>query len=429
VVEQSADVVVVGAGLAGLTAARHLTDAGFEVLMLDADDRIGGRVRTDLADGFRLDAGFQVLNPAYPAVAREFDRTALDLRPFLPGVRVHTGDGSHLLALTPAGVRQGAAALAAGLLGPSDLLALAVLSGRDATGTATAVKHRADRSTYRELRRLGCSNRVINTVLRPFLSGVFLEDGLTTSSRFFHLVWRSFLRGGAALPAAGMQALPDQLAARLPADAVRLRTRVATVAPGRARTMDGTRWRAGAVVVATDATGAARLLPGLRQPRWNAVTTYYHATTQPMDAEPVLRIVPDDDLVVNSAAVSAVAPAYAPPGAHLVATSVLGVPSSIVETEHLVRARLRRLYGVGPAHWTPVGAFPVRCAVPAMPAPHPLRGRVRLDDGLYVCGDHRDTGSIQGALASGRRAAAAVLEYLRPRYPVHKPPSLIDDAR
>jgi len=413
--DAAADVVVVGAGLAGLVAARRLTDAGLDVAVLDTDDRVGGRVRTDLVDGFRFDAGFQAVCPAYPAVAREFDVAALDLRPFLPGVRVHAGGGSRLFALTGAGVRDGLAALAGGQFGPGDLLALATLSGLDAAGV-TAVKRRADRSTYRELRRLGCSNQLINTVLAPFLSGVFLEPQLATSSRVFHLVWRSFLRGGAALPAAGMCALPDQLAARLPAGAVRLRTAVAKVAPGRVLAADGTRWRAGAVVVATDATAAATLVPGIRPAAWNSVTTYYHATTEPLATEPVLRVAPDDHLVVNTAVVSAVAPAYAPPGTSLVATSVLGVPPSIVDTEHAVRARLPRLYGVAHRGWTAVAAYPVACALPAMPAPHPLRGRARIENGLYVCGDHRDTSSIQGALASGRRAAEAVLAQLRPRH-------------
>jgi len=413
--EETADVVVVGGGLAGLVAARRLADAGLDVRVLDADDRVGGRVRTDVVDGFRLDVGFQVVCPAYPALAREFDVGALDLKPFLPGVRVHADGGSRLFALTTAGVRDGLSALAGGELRPGDLLALATLSGLDAAGL-TAVKRRADRSTYRELRRLGCSNRLISTLLAPFLSGVFLEPELTTSSRFFHLVWRSFLRGGAALPAAGMRALPDQLAARLPGGAVRLRTAVARVAPGRALAADGTRWRAGAVVVATDATTAAALVPGIRPAAWNSVTTYYHATAQRLSAERVLRVVPDDRLIANTAVVSAIAPAYAPPGKSLVATSVLGVPSSIVDTEHAVRERLPRLYGGD--DWTAVAAYPVASALPAMPAPHPLRGRVRIEDGFYICGDHRDTSSIQGALASGRRAARAVLAQLQPRHPL-----------
>jgi hypothetical protein len=145
------------------------------------------------------------------------------------------------------------------------------------------------------------------------------------------------------------------------------------------------------------------------------VTTFYHASVPGVGSEPVLRVVPADRLIVNTAMVSAVAPGYAPGGTALVATSVLGVPASIVDTERAVRDRLPRLYGGG--RWTAVGAYPVARALPAMPAPRPLRGRVRLDDGLYVCGDHRDTSSIQGALASGGRAARAVLAQLRPRHP------------
>ena len=120
---------------------------------------------------------------------------------------------------------------------------------------------------------------------------------------------------------------------------------------------------------------------------------------------------------MNSVVVSAVAPAYAPPGTGLVATSVLGVPSTVDATERRIRERLPRLYGVAPGDWTTVATYAVPHALPAMPAPHPLRGRVRLGEGFFVCGDHRDTSSIQGALASGRRAARAVLADLRPRYP------------
>ena len=115
--------------LRGLVAARRLRDAGVDVRVLESAGQVGGRVRTDVVDGFRLDAGFQVLCPAYPAVVREFDLPALDLRPFLPGVRVHTGEGSHLLAFTPTAVLDGWKALSAGLFGPGDLLALAALSG------------------------------------------------------------------------------------------------------------------------------------------------------------------------------------------------------------------------------------------------------------------------------------------------------------
>jgi hypothetical protein len=121
----------------------------------------------------------------------------------------------------------------------------------------------------------------------------------------------------------------------------------------------------------------------------------------------MLLLDPEDELVVNSVPLSAASPGYAPPGSTLVATSVLGVPDDPAAVERHIRNRLATLYGT--EEWDFIRSYPIRCALPAMPAPHPLVRRVRLGHGRYVCGDHRDTSSTQGALASGRRVAEAVI--------------------
>ena len=204
-----------------------------------------------------------------------------------------------------------------------------------------------------------------------------------------------------------MQAIPDQLAAGLPPGTVDYEATVTAVGDDTVTTADGRRIEAARVVVATDGSAAASLIPGVRPPEWNSVTTYFHATRSLDGAEPILLLDPDDALVVNSVPLSAASPDYAPPGATLVATSVLGVPDDSAAVERHVRKRLATLYGT--TEWDLIRTYPIRRAVPAMPAPHPLVRRVRLGRGRYVCGDHRDTSSTQGALASGRRVADAVL--------------------
>ncbi|MEU7531228.1 NAD(P)/FAD-dependent oxidoreductase [Saccharothrix sp. NPDC042600] len=400
-------VVVVGAGLAGLSAARVLAGAGVSVTVVEAADDVGGRVRTDVVDGVRLDRGFQILLPAYPELARAVDVAALRLRHFRPGVLVHDRGRRDLLADPRSGVRALGGMLRQRVLSPRDALALGALSTRVGFGPVAALKD-SDRSTREELRAGGLSERAVERVLKPFLSGVFLEGELATSSRFFQLVWRCFVRGGAAVPADGMGALPRLLAAGLPA--VRCGVRVVTVRDDGVDLADGTRLDADAVVVATDGTTAAALLPGQPEPVWNGVTTWYFRPPESPLRDGVLLVDAEGGPVVDTAVMSEVAPSYSP-DAPLVQASALD--ASVAEAE--VRAHLARLYGVDTRRWESLARYDIPHAVPAMRPPHPLRSSVRAGGRRYVCGDHRDTSSIQGALVSGRRAARAVLSDLRVR--------------
>jgi predicted NAD/FAD-dependent oxidoreductase len=397
------EVVIVGAGLAGLAAAVTLHRAGTPCVVLEAADDVGGRVRTDVVDGFRLDRGFQILNPAYPAIRRLVDVGALDLGRYWRAVRIADDDRVSLLGNpvdTPKALRDIAARR---YLSAKDLAALGALSARVAAGPAKAILDRDDRTTLDELRRAGVSARAVETVFRPFLSGVFLEHDLTTSARFFQLVWRSFLRSAPSLPSLGMGELPRQLARTLPTAAVHLEAPVEEVRPGRVRTAGGETWTARAVVVATDGTAAARLA-GVEEPRWNSGVTWYFAPPRSPLREPVIVVDARGGPVANTSVVSEVCPGYAPPGAALVSASALGV---LPEDE--VRRALGRMYRTDASRWPLVQRYEIAHALPSMPPPHEIRRPVRLGDGVYVCGDHRDTSSLQGALASGARAARAVL--------------------
>ncbi|MCS7480967.1 NAD(P)/FAD-dependent oxidoreductase [Umezawaea endophytica] len=402
-------VVVVGAGLAGLSAAEVLSRNGVSVSVLEAGDDVGGRVRTDVVDGVRMDRGFQILLPAYPEVVRRFDLDALDLRPFRSGAFVHQGGRHDLLADPRGGAAAWQGVLAQRVVGVRDLLALGALSARDWVGSGRGIVESVDRTTAEELARWGVSDRAVDAVLRPFLSGVFLESSLSTSSRFFHLVWRCFARGGAALPALGMGELPRQLAARLPDGAVRCGVEVVGVRDDGVDLEGGERVAADFVVVATDGSVAARLLPGVREPVWRGVTTWYFRPSESPLRDPSLVVDGDGGLVVNTAVISevisGVGSGAGSGGGVLVQASVLD--ASVGEVD--VRAEVGKLYGVDAGGWEVVGRYSIPRALPGMAAPHGFRKPVRVGGRRYVCGDHRDTSSIQGALVSGRRAAEAVL--------------------
>jgi phytoene dehydrogenase-like protein len=403
-----ADVVVVGAGLAGLAAARRLHAAGVRVLMCEAADEVGGRVRTDDVDGYRLDRGFQVFLPSYPEVRATVDVAALRLRSFTRGAIAVTRDRRFHLAPPWRGGDAVAGVARFAASHPKDALLLAAMSGQDLLRADTDT----DVTTETELMRLGLSAHTLDEIMRPFLAGVFLDPSLATSGRLFHLIWRSFLRGGGALPAAGMRALPRQLAAGLPGDAVRTDTAVAAVSGTTVRLADGGTVTGRAVVVATEGDTAATLLPAVPAPGWHGVTTwYFSAPAAPID-QPTLVLDGTDPLLANTAVISNVAPEYAPDGHALVAVSV---PDRVADTdlESGLRERLARLYECDTGDWTTLARYAIPHALPVFPPGRPLRSPVRVGERQYVCGDHRDTPSIQGALVSGRRAADAVLADLR----------------
>ncbi|MGW4950338.1 NAD(P)/FAD-dependent oxidoreductase [Streptomyces parvulus] len=402
----TADTVVVGAGLAGLACALDLCRAGRRVALLEASDGVGGRMRTDRRDGFLLDRGFQVFNTSYPQVKRRLDLRALRLAPFTPGILAHTPEGPVRLADPTRRPRDAGTLLPGRALDARDLAALAALTARDALLPAGLVKRGRDRSTADALSRAGVSDAVVGDILRPFLSGVFLEDRLETSARFFHLVWRSMVRGTLCLPAGGIGAVPAQLADGLPDAVLRLETPVTEVTGSGVLLADGRELSAPSVVVATDAATAARLLPGGDLSETRTVTTYYHAAPRTPLAEPTL-VVDGTGEVLNTCVPSEVTPTYAPPGTALVSTSVLGPDRPGADAD--VLRRLADLYGTDTGDWTTVATYTVRDALPAMLPPWPTSRTTRRSAGRYVCGDHRATGSVQGALASGTRAAREVL--------------------
>jgi phytoene dehydrogenase-like protein len=399
-------VLVVGAGVAGLTCALDLMAANVPVTVLEGSDAVGGRMRTDRQDGFLLDRGFQVFNTAYPQVKRRLNLRALELRPFTAGALLQTGD-RRLRFSDPTRQPAGAIDLLRGRLGGlADVLNVARLSAGDMFLPVSLIKHQPDRTTFAALSEAGISPELCELFFRPFLSGVFLEDELETSARFFHLVWRSFLRGTLCLPRRGIQAVPEQLAAALPEGTVQLDTPVTALTSEGVGLADGTEIPAQAVIVATGAADAGRLFEGvLPVPATRTVTTFYHAAAASPLAEPTL-LLDTERKITNTVVLSEVSDTFAPAGRALISSSVLGDASG---REPDVRNRLAELYGTDTAGWEHLATYVVPGALPAMPAPHPLSQPTRISPGRYVCGDHRATGSVQGAMASGTRAAREFL--------------------
>ncbi|GAA2732629.1 NAD(P)/FAD-dependent oxidoreductase [Pedococcus aerophilus] len=406
------DVVVVGAGLAGLTCAVALEERGLDVLVLEAADEVGGRVRTEVVDGHLCDVGFQLLNPAYPAVRRLVDVDALALQTFGAGVEVwrRQGSGRTVTALLADPRREPASVLrtlASGMLAPGELASLARWAA-PSLGPVRRLLDGPDTSLATSLDAAGVHGALRSEVLEPFLAGVLADGEGATSAAFVKLLLRSFLLGTPGLPGDGMRALPAQLAARL---------RRPVELGARATLGDGTTVRTGsgevaarAVVVATDVASASDpSLDVIAPAPTRGLRTWWFSTTDPAPTSRWLRVDGSRGPVVNTAIVSDAAPSYAPPGRRLVQATTL---ATAPDDEALVRREVGRLWSTPTRSWDLLVRHDVRAALPFVPPPLLVRRTVALGEGRFVAGDHRDTSSIQGAMVSGRRAARAVVAHL-----------------
>ncbi len=393
-----ADVIVVGAGIAGLTAAAQLTEGGLDVLVVEASDRVGGRAGTEEVSGFTIDRGFHVVS-----TAEHGENTKLDLGFFAPGVDIRL-DGKHIRFgnLDP-GRPADRSTLRAPLGSPADRARLAAWLLRLSSTSAEGVMATREQSTAELATQLGFSRRVEEGFLGPFLTAFTGDSALPLSARAAELVLRQLARGRWCLPADGIAAIPRQLADVMPASAIRLETEVLVV-------------QANGVVTAEEVLRSAELLRGLHKPGLRAVTTFHHVAELPRPSgsarsEPAVLVDADPDSPVSrTAPVSQAVPSRSPDHRTLISTNVLGhTGTRTAELEAAVRARLGELYAADSLRWDCVAVHHFPHAVPAMTSPHNFRRPVRLIHGLYVCGDHRGTAGIDGAIESGRRAARSVL--------------------
>ncbi|RYF77101.1 MAG: FAD-dependent oxidoreductase [Cytophagaceae bacterium] len=410
-------IVIIGAGMAGLTCANYLHQKGRNVLLLDAQNVPGGRVRTDVVDGFRLDRGFQILLTAYPEAQRLLNYTALDLKSFRSGAAIHHEEpaGSEWMTLLnpfnePLSVFK---TLFSSVGTLSDKLLIADLIRHVNALSTTELFNQSATTTATYLRNKGFSEQIIERFFRPFFGGVFLEDDLTTSSNFFEFCFKNFFLGDAAIPALGIGEIPKQLASRLPDEAMRLNTSVDRIAGKSVHLASGETIQAETVVLAVDAHAAARLL-GNEPP---AVTQFNHTTCTYFAAPAATRpdSLKEDKLLMlntkrsssvhNLAIMSDVAPAYAPADQLLISVSTQGLTQ--VDAEALtkrIRTELTGWFGESVQGWRHLRTDHIPEALPSYGPDIPARP-LKLADGLYQCGDQTAYPSLNAAMQTGRLVA------------------------
>ncbi|MGI4743256.1 MAG: protoporphyrinogen/coproporphyrinogen oxidase [Janthinobacterium lividum] len=410
-------IIIIGAGMAGLACANWLHRAGRPVLVLEAADAVGGRVRTDVTpEGFRLDRGFQILLTDYPEARRMFDYGALDLKTFRSGAVIRLANGRETTLENPL---QAPLAAFSALASPIGTLADKLLIGKLALAlqgqSPAQLLAQPAETTLAFLRRYGWSEQIIDRFFRPFFGGVYLDRELSTASNFFAFVFQQFVRGDAAVPALGIQQLPEQLAARLPAGTVRLNTTVAAVldAGRTVRLANGETLTAATTVLATDGPAAALLLgaalppPATLAARPTTCTYFATAGPAPSHGSRLLHLNAAPGALVHNVAFPAeVSTAVAPAGQGLVSVSTQGehLLSEEALTERL-RAELVAWFGPAAAQWRHLRTYHIARALPVYGPGQPVQQPLRLTETLLRCGDWTAYPSLNAALGTGRQVA------------------------
>lgn len=409
---QPIDVIIVGAGIAGLTAAKLAKAAGKKILIIEASDGIGGRVRTDRVDGFLLDRGFQVLLTAYPTAKKLLDYKKLDLRSFKPGATILNDAHQYNIGDPFREPKMLWSTLSSPIGSLRDKLLLLKLQLRLRFTTVEKIFELPETNTLAYLLKYGFREKFIENFFRPFFTGIFLENKLSTSSRMFEFTFKMFSEGLAAVPAGGIGMIAEQLAECIENHELVLNERVVRIHSNQVFTKTGISYSATAIIVATDAPHIPLTQPPYHPPIGKSATTLYFSTPQraPVTHRIALNSM-KDQLINNIAFMDHISPFYAPTNRSLVSVSVGEHKFMPVdELEPLVRSELMQWYPDS-ANWKLLSHYVIPYALPMNESVNysaPLQ-HSQVTDHCYICGDHLLNGSINGAMMSAQLAVSAML--------------------
>lgn len=403
------DAIIIGGGLAGLTAALHLEEFNLKPLIIDASNRVGGRLKTDEVDGFLLDQGFQVLLEEYDMAQKYLDYKALNLKPFSPGAVCFSDTKS----FTVKDVRRNKLAALNMLFSPvgslGDKLKLKKLIAALSSESVEEIFSKPEMPTAEYLKKLGFSKKIITRFFTPFFTGIFLEKDLETSSRMFEFVMKKFSAGNTSIPAKGMEEIPKQLKSKLKQTQFRFQTAVKSVQAGKITLEDGEVIKHKHIIV----TVPNLMKQDAHKVHWNETATYYFKAPKSLLHSNILALnYKSNKLVNNFTFLSDTSKALAPKGTHLVSVSLNSIPGeSVEETSRQIKNELALTFGPRVQEWVFLKSYHITKALPQISnqqAEIPFK-ETAIADGVYLAGDYLLNPSINAAMQSGESAAKALI--------------------
>jgi len=409
------DAIVIGAGISGLTATIHLQNEGLNTLLIEASDRVGGRVKTDNLNGFKLDRGFQVLLTAYPEAQKILDYKALKLKNFYPGSKIYYAGKTYTMADPRRKLVDSMRTFSVPFINFGDKLKVLALRNRTKRLSVEDVFTQEETSTLEYLSEWNFSKSMMQSFFKPFLGGIFLEDDLTTSSRMFEFVFKMFSSGYASLPEEGIEAIPRQLAAKIKPESILLNTPVKMIDQGRVILEDGRELNTSSILLATDAQTTASLLPQHPiETESNSVRCLYFSAPKAPFKEPALLLNGSGHGWINNIAIPTnLHKKQAPDGRALISITVVkeGMPLDATDLYTSVRRELKDWFGEEVVEeWTHLKTYEILNALPRKKTLTISKDNniKAIEKGVFLCGDFTQDPSLNGAMRSGRQAANAI---------------------
>ena len=411
-------ITIIGAGISGLTAAVYLHQKGYKVQILEASDRAGGRIKTDVIDGFRLDRGFQVLLTEYPETKALLDYKKLNLKRFLPGATVLYDGGQFEIADPFRRPTATFATLFAPVGSLKDKINTFFLKNKLVNISIPNLFKQPEIETIAQLKKDGFSPKMMERFYKPFFSGIFLENDLKTSSNMFDFVMKMFSEGDAAIPELGMEEIPKQLVAMLPENSIQSNVKVSAIENNKIICKDGTTLDADKIIIATEAIGLASNYISKTKQNFHQVTNvYFEAKIAPTKkAVVVLNASTDKKWANNLTVLSNISNQYAPTGKVLISISYNGIPAIDDATlAENMKNELKQWYGNQVSAWKMLKTYRINYALPNQEkvSNEVDNSEIKINDNLFICGDHLLNGSINAAMKSGRIVAELIDEIQR----------------
>jgi protoporphyrinogen oxidase len=407
-------ITIIGAGISGLTAAVYLHKKGYKVQILEASDRAGGRIKSDIVNGFILDRGFQVLLTEYPEAKAILNYEKLNLKRFLPGAKVLYEKGQFDIA----DPFRRPAAIFSTLFAPvgsiKDKINTFFLKRKLVNSSLNTIFKQPQVETLAILKEYGFSKKMIERFYKPFFSGIFLENELRTSSNMFDFVMKMFSEGDAAIPELGMEEIPKQLVNMLPKDSISYFHKVIAIQNNTVICENGAKFFTDKIIIATEATSFARNYIAETKQNFHQVTNvYFEAKLPPTNkALVILNAATNKKWVNNLTVMSNVSDKYAPKGKVLISISINGIPiEDDITLAQNMKNELRQWFGNQVEDWCMLKSYRINYALPNQNTiSNELDiSQYKINEKLYICGDHLLNGSINAAMKTGR----IVAEYIQ----------------
>ncbi len=402
--KQNYDIIIVGAGISGLACAQKCNENSKDFLLIEKSSRIGGRVGSVKSEKFIFDLGFQVYNTAYNTMNRLLKNKPEEYLPFMPGAKIMINDSSTIISDPMRNFSKILKTIFSTAASLSDKIRVLKLKNH-LSNYSIELDDSEDIQTIDYLRGYGFSEKIIGNFFNPFFSGIFLEDRLETSSKFFKYVFSNFNSGLAVLPKNGMQEIPNQIFSNIDPSQILLNTQVDKILPGnKLELSNGSTTLFNSLIL----TNESCALAGQPSIKYNSVSTAYISTNRSFKDSRYIHLFPQDDLINNIAFVSSVSPDYAPKDKTLLSISILG-KNEIIGIDKKLKQKMVFYFGGDITDYTVEKTINTKKAT-LNQLPGFYENKIKQKGNVIFAGDHMFNGSIEGAAISGIKAYERIIK-------------------